>query len=252
MKAQKFRFCALIVLSILLIACNLTNNFARTENTQSSGSEGVAPSSPVGGDANTDPAVAGEPGSLPEGEANAAAAVTPAFDQATRQEVFEMVSQTNLAPDLSQVSSDVIACLANDALQREIDRPVVVTIYDEYPSGQQKYVLCDLMDKLTNTSNENIRVIYDNFDYSENVEKPRNQRKFTIGQATLPQDQIYLIQNLNYSPLDPAQGVTIISTIGFVAFYDRPECQDFIVDKKLFYQVWVPLEYVCKSYLPTP
>lgn len=252
MNEQKFRFCVLIVLSILLIACNLTNNFVSNENTQSSGGEGVAPSSPGGGDVNTDPAVAGEPGSLPEGEANAAAAVTPAFDQATRQEVFEMVSQTNMLPDLSQVSSDVIACLANDVLQWDEDKPVNVTIYDEYPSGQQKYVLCSLTDKLTNTSNENIRIIYDNLSYSEDVEKPRNQRKFTVGDATLPQGEIYLIQNLNYYPLDPAQGVSIISTVGFVAFYDRQECQAFIEDQELFYQVWVPLEYVCKSYLPSP
>ena len=245
MKHQTFSFFVIItVLALLILACNLTDNFAGTDNTLPSAAEGLDPSSSGVRDPATEPAGVGDEESQP------ALAVSPAFDVSGRQEVFALLSQSNPAPDLSQLPAEVTNCLANDALYWEEEEPTHVEIYDDYPSGQPKKLGCSLLNKVINFSYENIIIVYDNLRYEETVDKPQNRRYVTVGEATLPGGEIYFVRTLNDYPLDPQVGVTISTTIGYAAFYDRPECQAFIEDETLLQQVWVPLDFVCKGYLP--
>ncbi len=246
MSRSNIRFmCAITVLSISIIACNLTNNFAGAEIPPPSESEVINPTSPVLGDSET--------AQVPEIDPDnpQALSVSPALDAAARQEVIALVSQTNPAPDLSQLPAEVSNCLANDAWQWEQEQLTIVTINDEYPSGQQKQVTCSLISKLFNASDENIIIIYNDLSYKESVEKPHNRRFVNVGEGTLPGGQIYFPHSFNDYPLDPAEGIIISTTLGFAAFYDRPECQAFIEDETLLQQLWQPLEYPCKDYLPT-
>lgn len=247
MNRPKIRFFWVIaVLSISIIACNLTENFVNTENELPTGGEVIDPTSSVVGDSVAEP--------VGEGDAEPTPVVgdSPAIDVSARPEVFALLSQTIPPPDLSALPAEVINCLANDDLLWDGDKPAHVTIFDEYPSGQQKQVTCSLVNNLINGSNENIIIVYDNLSYVEKVDKPQNRRSIFVGEPVLPGGEIYLVRNFNHYPLDPAEGVSISTTIGFAAFYDRPECKVFIEDANLLPQVWVPLDYVCKDYLPTP
>lgn len=245
MKHQKFSNIPIItVLALLILACNLTDNFSGTDNALPSAAEGADPSSPGVRDPAAEPAVVGDE------DSQSALAVSPAFDVSARQEVFALLSQSNPAPDLTQLPTEVTNCLANDALFWIEGEPTRVEIYDEYPSGQQREIRCNLLEKVVNFSYENIIIVYDNLSYAEKVEKPQNRRYVIVDEATLPGGEFYFVRSLNDHPLDPQIGVTISTTVGFAAFYDRPECQVFIEDETLLQQVWVPLDFVCKDYLP--
>ena len=243
MKSEKIKLLIIIVgLSVTLLACNLLDNFSGSETTIQvipENNEQLPPQ--VGAAENEDDFGM---------DSQPAAQNIVAFDEETRKEVIALASQINQPPDLSQLSSDVVHCLANDFVYWDVKNPVRITIYDEYPSGEQRETHCNLRNELTNTADENIRIKTDGIYYSENINAMQNRKNLVVGDAIAPGEKLLIFRTFSYFPFDSEQGFTLSATRGFAAFYDRPECQVFIDDDDLFHQVWVPLDFFCKDFLP--